>query len=77
MILTAVLLLASLSGAARAAPPPAPPGTHRVNVVEGSVQNHFYRRGAVAAHLLASSGAAPRLIVAFSAVVSGFGVWFV
>jgi hypothetical protein len=46
------------------------------DIDEPGVENHFYRRGGVAAHLLASSGSAPRLIVAFPAGNTGMGLWF-
>jgi hypothetical protein len=46
------------------------------DIDEPGVENHFYRRGGVAAHLLASSGPAPRLIVAFPAGNTGMGLWF-
>jgi len=74
VICPALLVLASLAGAAPA--PASAPETVRFSVTEGSVQNFFYRRGGVAAHLLAGSGDAPRLIVAFPADNSGIGVWF-
>jgi hypothetical protein len=48
----------------------------RFDIDEPGVENHFYRRGGVAAHLLASDGAAPRLIVAFPAGNTGMGLWF-
>ena len=72
MIFSAVLLLASLASAA----PAAAPETLSFTVVEGSIRNYFYRRGGAAAHVLASSGASPRLIVAFPAANSGIGLWF-
>ena len=43
---------------------------------EGVTDNRFYRRGEVAAHLLATSGRAPRLVVAFPAGNAGAGLWF-
>jgi hypothetical protein len=46
------------------------------DIDEPGVENHFYRRGGVAAHLLASNGTAPRLIVAFPAGNTGMGLWF-
>jgi hypothetical protein len=46
------------------------------DIDEPGVENHFYRRGGVAAHLLASSGPSPRLIVAFPAGNTGMGLWF-
>jgi hypothetical protein len=45
-------------------------------VDDGSIRNYFYRRGPVAAHVLLSSGDAPRLIVAFPAGNTGIGLWF-
>lgn len=72
MIFPAALLLASLSAAA----PARVPETLEFSVVEGSARNYFYRRGRVAAHVLANSGLSPRLIVAFPAANSGIGLWF-
>jgi len=40
------------------------------------VLNEFYRRGPVAAHLVLTSGAAPRLVIAFPAGNSGVALWF-
>jgi hypothetical protein len=45
-------------------------------VVDGNTENRFYRRGEVAAHVLATSGDKPRLVVAFPAGNSGIGLWF-
>jgi hypothetical protein len=45
-------------------------------IVEGRVLNAFYQRGPVAAHLLLSGGAHPRVLVAFPAGNSGVGLWF-
>jgi hypothetical protein len=42
----------------------------------GDITNHFYRRGGVAAHVLARSGHAPRLLAVFPAGNSGIGLWF-
>jgi len=61
-------------------PPPATPPTPTVEtlsftVAEGATQNAFFRRGAVAAHVLATAGSRPRIIVAFPAENSGIGVW--
>lgn len=64
---------AAANAKAAAAEIPAP---LRFSVHEGSLRNYFFRRGGTAAHLLASSGAAPRLIVAFPAEDSGIGLWF-
>jgi hypothetical protein len=43
---------------------------------EGLCHHHFYRRGAVAAHVIATSGSAPRVVFAFPAGNTGAGVWF-
>ncbi len=48
----------------------------RFSVTEGRIQNEFFRDGPVAAHLLLTSGQAPRLIVAFPAGNSGTALWF-
>ncbi|MDI1428834.1 hypothetical protein [Polyangium sorediatum] len=58
-----------------AAPSPAPE-LLRFDIMSGSISNHFYRRGAVAAHLLTTSGAAPRLLVAFPAGNAGLVLGF-
>nr|WP_240807679.1 hypothetical protein [Polyangium spumosum] len=44
--------------------------------MSGSITNHFYRRGPIAAHLLTTSGPAPRLLVAFPAGNAGLVVDF-
>ena len=46
------------------------------SVDEGDVQNLFYRRGPVAAHLIVRSGEDPRVIVAFPAGNEGMALWF-
>lgn len=60
--------------------PPAAPAekveTLAFTVKEGNTENRFYRRGEVAAHILATSGAPPRLLVAFPAGNSGVALWF-
>ena len=38
--------------------------------------NEFYRQGPVAAHVVLTSGATPRLVIAFPAGNSGAAVWF-
>lgn len=43
---------------------------------QGSIDNYFYRKGAVAAHLVLRSGASPRIVFAFPAGNSGAGLWF-
>jgi hypothetical protein len=71
------LLVASCHGSAG---PPAPRAesveTLAFTVVDGNTENRFYRRGEVAAHVLATSGDKPRLVVAFPAGNSGIGLWF-
>src|SRR5690242_11988243 len=43
----------------------------RFDIMTGSIANYFYRRGPIAAHLLTTSGLAPRLLVAFPAGNTG------
>ena len=43
---------------------------------DGISQHHFFRRGPVAAHLIATSGKAPRVLFAFPAGNTGIGIWF-
>lgn len=43
---------------------------------EGATTNAFYQEGPVAAHVLATGGTRPRLLVAFPAGNSGVAVWF-
>lgn len=45
-------------------------------ITEGNIENAFYQDGGIAAHLLLSSGAKPRVLVAFPAGNSGAGIWF-
>ena len=45
-------------------------------VREGQTENRFFRRGPVAAHVLATSGETPRLVVSFPAGNAGIGLWF-
>ncbi|HLU67788.1 MAG TPA: hypothetical protein VKZ63_16000 [Kofleriaceae bacterium] len=63
-------------GAAGGEPAPEGGGALAFSLQDGSTWNHFYRRGPVAAHVLATSGASPRLIAAFPAGNSGIGLWF-
>lgn len=51
-------------------------GALRFSVPEGRVLNEFYRQGPVAAHLVLTSGPAPRLVIAFPAGNSGVALWF-
>lgn len=48
----------------------------RFTIAEGRVTNEFFRSGPVAAHLVLTSGPAPRLVVAFPAGNSGVAMWF-
>ncbi|HLU04909.1 MAG TPA: hypothetical protein VKZ91_00005, partial [Woeseiaceae bacterium] len=48
----------------------------RFSVSEGRVHNEFFRDGHIAAHLVLTSGPAPRLVVAFPAGNSGTALWF-
>jgi hypothetical protein len=43
---------------------------------DGAIKNYFFRHGPVAAHVLVTAGAEPRVIVAFPAGNTGVGVWF-
>ena len=54
----------------------AAPATLRFSAPEGRVLNEFYRQGPVAAHLVLTSGTAPRLVIAFPAGNSGAAIWF-
>jgi hypothetical protein len=56
-------------------PAPAEPAL-RFSLPDGLVANEFLRQGPVAAHLLLTSGAAPRLLAAFPAGNSATGLWF-
>ncbi len=58
----------------RAAPQRPQPLTFDVR--EGAIHDVFYQRGPIAAHLLATSGTDPRLLVAFPAGNGGAAVWF-
>ncbi|WP_272427490.1 hypothetical protein [Polyangium jinanense] len=58
-----------------AAPSPAPE-LLRFDIMAGSITNHFYRRGPIAAHLLTTSGPVPRLLVAFPAGNAGIVLGF-
>jgi hypothetical protein len=54
----------------------APDETLAFEVREGSTHNLFHRCAGVAAHLVATSGNAPRLVVAFPAGNNGAALWF-
>ena len=69
------LTLAAACGTVQA-PSATPADLLRFSVSEGRVHNEFFRQGPVAAHLVLSSGKAPRLVVAFPAGNSGAALWF-
>lgn len=75
------LVAVSLSFALSPVPAASPTGKAgsaplRFSVAEGRIQNEFFRDGSVAAHVVLTSGSAPRLVVAFPAGNSGTAVWF-
>ena len=72
----AALLLAAAAPAAFAREAPRSDAPLQFRIVEGRVENAFYQDGPVAAHLLLTSGATPRVLVAFPAGNSGVGLWF-
>lgn len=43
---------------------------------EGAIDNYFFRHGPTAAHVAITSGASPRVLVAFPAGNAGAGLWF-
>jgi hypothetical protein len=45
-------------------------------ISDGRTENRFFRQGRVAAHVLVTSGEAPRFVTAFPAGNMGVGVWF-
>src|ERR1043165_6426508 len=45
-------------------------------VDDGDIRNYFFQQGPVSAHVLASSGTTPGLIVASPAGNTGAAVWF-
>lgn len=56
-------------------PVSAAPDLLRFSVTEGAAENHFYRCGPVAAHVIVSSGSLPRVLVAFPAGNTGVALW--
>ncbi|WP_262692928.1 hypothetical protein [Kordiimonas aestuarii] len=60
----------------RQASPDVPEPELHFSITEGNIYNEFYRDGAVAAHTVLTSGAKPRLIVAYPAGNSGVSLWF-
>ncbi len=70
--------VAATAAAAQTATVPAD-GTEQplhFSVTEGKIHNEFFRAGPSAAHTVLTSGAKPRLIVAFPAGNSGVSLWF-
>ncbi|APR75429.1 Glycogen debranching enzyme [Minicystis rosea] len=61
---------------ASAAPPPVNEETLAFSIDTGDLDNHFFREGAIAAHVLAASGRFPRILFALPAGDSGAGLWF-
>ncbi|WP_437289889.1 hypothetical protein [Sorangium sp. So ce406] len=76
--MSTILAASCASSAPRDKAPPAPQAHELLafELHEGDIRNHFFRRGHIAAHLLVTSGALPRLIVAFPAGNMGIAVWF-
>ncbi|WP_437592149.1 hypothetical protein [Sorangium sp. So ce1000] len=75
--MSTLLAASCVSGAPHGEAPSAPPPELLAfNLQEGQIDNHFFRRGHIAAHVLTTSGASPRLIVAFPAGNMGIAVWF-
>lgn len=61
---------------AACATPSVAPSILRFSAPEGRALNELYRRGPIAAHLVLTPGAKPRMVVAFPAGNSGAAVWF-
>lgn len=61
--------------AAAAAPDHTESTPLRFSVSEGRIHNEFFRDGEIAAHLVLTSGAMPRLVFAFPAGNSGAALW--
>jgi hypothetical protein len=72
--LAAILAVAFL--AAACASLNSPSEALRFSAPEGRALNEFFRQGPVAAHLVLTSGSAPRLVIAFPAGNSGAALWF-
>ena len=71
-LLTALACLVATNGTAGEHPAAA----LHFSVPEGRVLNEFYRQGPIAAHLVLTSGAKPRVVLAFPAGNSGVALWF-
>jgi hypothetical protein len=69
-------LLVTACSATAPVPASHPPETLAFHLREGAIDNYFYQRGPVAAHLLVTSGAEPRILIAFPAGNEGIGLWF-
>ena len=54
---------------------PVPADTLAFRIDDGPTQNAFFRRGSIAAHVVVTSGRAPRIVVAFPAGNAGAGLW--
>src|SRR2546421_5244046 len=85
--LLAWVLLACSSDSNPLSPPVSPPATCdagaevlQFELTEGEgdarLENHFYRQGAMATHLVVRQGRAPRVLFAFPANNTGAGIWF-
>src|SRR5580698_6028000 len=76
----AVVVVVAYAACAAPAPrpmsPPRGPETLAFEIREGAIDNYFFRRGPVAAHVVLTSGAAPRVLVVFPAGNEGVGLWF-
>lgn len=66
----------SASTSVTPAPAPAPAEALAFSIDAGDLDNHFYQRGPIAAHVLAASGRFPRILFAFPAGDTGAGLWF-
>lgn len=76
MIRLAAALLILGSGVASSAKRAAPATPLAFRIDEGRNINAFFRRGAIAAHLLLRAGNEPRILVGFPAGDSGVALWF-
>jgi hypothetical protein len=74
--LVVVACAACAAPAPRPASPPRGPETLAFEIREGAIDNYFFRRGPVAAHVALTSGASPRVLVVFPAGDEGVGLWF-
>jgi len=73
IVTTLLLITMAVPGPAQ----PAPGGSPLAFFIrDGDIDNHFFRDGTVAAHLLLRSGTSPRIVIAFPAGNSGAALWF-